>query len=150
MQYSSKQVIGRKTGWKGKGRKKGKHWKRQTRWKNAHLLHKVPFLWYFVLWLHEFLSILIHWWCSGSIYETWFPFITFPVFLHSPHISVSQSKKMIFMNTWLINVWSWNSDDVWIFHLHSQPIKGSHKYHAWLIFSHIVPLRNYKNKHKYT
>lgn len=146
MQYSSKQVTGRKVGWKEKGRKKDKNRKkRQTRQKRTGICHTQHH--FHGILSYGYISIYLYWFTDVLAAFMKFDFcLTLSVCFCILHVSQSHNQeKIIFINTWLINVWSWNSDDVWIFHSNSQPIKQSHKYHAWLIFSHIVALWNYKN-----
>lgn len=109
----NKQVIGSKIGWKEKDRKKDKNQrKRQMRWKRMGIYYR-KYHFQGIL-SYGYTSIYLYWFTDAlaTFYEICFLFNICPMFLHSPRISVSQSEKMIFQNTWLISVWSWNSDDI--------------------------------------
>lgn len=87
------------------------------------LLQKVPFPRYFILWLYKRLFILIHWQC----------FVKFAFYLTLVQsfciLRVSQSQTMRKLYSEILD---WSMFQVatlmiLIFHLNSQPIKGSHK-----------------------
>lgn len=106
MQYSNKQVTGWKIRWKEQDRKKikikGRAKQGEREWVSIteSTISKVicPVV----------IQAFIYTASLAAFYEICFLCLKF---LHSPCISVSQWEKMIFRNTWLINVWSWNSDD---------------------------------------
>lgn len=109
----NKQVTGSKIGWKEKDRKKDKNQrKRQMRWKRMGIYYR-KYHFQGIL-SYGYTSIYLYWFTDAlaAFYKICFLFNICPMFLHSPRISVSQSEKMIFQNSWLISVWSWNSDDI--------------------------------------
>lgn len=64
MQYSSKQVTGRKGG-KKKGRKKGKYQKRQTRWKRMVIYH-TKYHFYGIL-SYGYISFYLYWFTDDAL-----------------------------------------------------------------------------------
>lgn len=98
------------TWWKIMHKEKDKNQrKRQTRWKRMGIITESTISKVFYpMATQAFISTD----SLAVFYEICFLFNTCPKLLHSPCISVSQSEKIIFRNTWLINVLSWNSGDI--------------------------------------